>query len=134
MPTKKPSTATKRKTSKPTEAETKKAIASAKRAGKAVAKVWGGAALGSIKKPVPKKKAAAKRNPVARKAPQGEAKLRKLVKQCPHKANTARAKKWACLRNGQTGKEARAAIRAKGLLTPANYLRWLEANKMVKFA
>ena len=98
MPTKKPSTATKRKP------------------------------VTSNRKP------AAKRTPVARKATQGETKLRKLVKQCPHKVNTARAKKWACLRNGQTGKEARAAIRAKGLLTPANYLRWLEANKMVKFA
>lgn len=89
-------------------------------------------------KPSPKRKPAAKartKAPVAvKRTAKALPKLRKVAAKCPHKPGTARAKKWACLRNGQSLAEARKAIRDKGLLTPANYIRWLEANGKVKFA
>lgn len=66
------------------------------------------------------------------KAVADEPKLNFLVRKCPHLPDSLRERKWACLKKGQTMKQAGAAIRRKGLRS-AHYLKWLKDSGKVEF-
>jgi predicted DNA-binding transcriptional regulator YafY len=122
---KKPSNAKRKVSSKPA------AKASAKPAAKAARKPAKAVSASKGTKRTPSKRAAAK---AVIKAVKGEKKLKILVRKCPHKPDSVRETKWGALRNGQTVKQARAAIREKVPgRSSANYLRWLEGTGKVKF-